>query len=70
MKKCGVCKGVYEEEECPFEKELGLVEGYAMVRQGKVENAEIQKRVARWVLHSAEEHTETLVEWAEKMVER
>ena len=70
MKKCTVCRGTYMEEKCPFGEGNGLpwAEDYVKMGQGKLEHAEHQMNDARWVLHSSEEHGNSILEWAEKMM--
>ena len=71
MKKCRVCGGVFEAEECPYGKaeELPWVEDYALMGKGKLEHAEHQRNIARWVLHGQGEHADNIVLWAKKMMQ-
>lgn len=61
MKKCEVCRGDFHGEECPF-----AGEEYITMKQGRPHQQ--QHDLARWVLHSPEEHTETLLEWAKQKI--
>ena len=71
MKKCGVCGGVFADEECPYgqAEELPWAEDYRMMGQGKLEHGEHQQNVARWVLHTRGEHAESVLEWAKNKME-
>ena len=71
MKKCGVCGGVYADEECPYgtAEELPWAEDYRMMGQGRLEHGEHQRNVARWVLHTPGEHAESVLDWAKNKME-
>ena len=71
MKKCGVCGGVFEGIECPFGEgdELPWAEDYALMGKGKMEHREHQHNVARWVLHGPDEHADSVLSWAKKMMQ-
>jgi hypothetical protein len=68
MPKCEVCGGIFEEEFCPFEKELPWARDYALMGKGELMHREHQRNVARWVLHGPNEHAENVVLWAKKKI--
>jgi hypothetical protein len=70
MKKCGVCGGIFDGVECPFKKgdELPWAEDYERMGKGKMEHSEHQRNVARWVLHGADEHAESVLIWAKRLM--
>jgi hypothetical protein len=70
MKKCGVCGGAFQGEKCPFGngEELPWAEDYVLMGKGEMEHSEHQRNVARWVLHGATEHTESILAWAKRMM--
>ncbi len=70
MKKCVVCGGEFEGIECPFGRgeELPLAEDYMLMAKGKLEHAEHQRNVARWVLHGDGEHADNIVIWAKNLM--
>lgn len=70
MKKCSVCGGRFDSSECPFGKgeEFPWVEDYALMGKGKLDHNAHQLNIARWVLHSSEEHTQSVVQWAKRMM--
>lgn len=72
MKKCTVCWGIFQGDECPFGigDEHPWVEDYALMKKGKMHADEHQKNVARWVLHGASEHSESVVNWAKSLMEK
>jgi hypothetical protein len=70
MKKCEICGGLYDGNECPFKqhRELPWAEDYAQMEKGNMEHVEHQRNVARWVLHTASEHAENVLVWAKKLM--
>lgn len=61
MKKCEVCQGDLSGEECPF-----AGEEYITMKQGPAHTQ--QHDLARWVLHTSEQHAEGLLDWARRKV--
>ena len=70
MGRCDVCGGAFV-GECPFGKgkELPWAEDYAQMGLGKMDHAEHQLNVARWVLHGQGEHSESVVLWAKQKIQ-
>ena len=71
MKKCSVCWGIFQGEECPFGKgdEHPWVEDYALMKKGKLHADDHQRNVARWVLHGGTEHAESVLNWAKLLMQ-
>lgn len=72
MKKCDVCWGVFQGEECPFKdgKEQSWADDYALMKKGQMHADEHQSNLARWILHGPSEHTDTVLEWAKMLMQK